>query len=288
MRKSLLPLIVILTAIVVLTAVLVNTRPKMRLGNKQNQSGNKASAINLSERKSEYVSTPVEQKEFAMDAQTTSRMLYQAYNELEKGKIAEAADKVKTILVFQPENLEALSLLGKIYYLNHDYKRAELIFRRQAQLNKKSASAYNNLGQVLLKQNKYSQAVAQFRTARKLDPKSGLIALNLSGAYSREGKKKESLKSFKEAFKLLGSKIIPVSNHPALDSIRDEEQFKEILRKAYKQLPSKLPEPQSVELDEASKPEPQSVRLDTASKPKPQTVKFNEASKPKPQTVKIK
>ena len=260
MRKSLLPLIIFLTAIVVLTAVLVNTRPKMRLGEKQGQVQDKASAINLSTQKREYTPVPVKHEEFSINAQTASRMLYQAYDKLEKGKIEEAADKVKTVLVFQPENIEALSLLGKIYYLQHNYKNAELIFRRQASLNKKSASAYNNLGQVLLKQNKYSQAVTQFRAAQKLDPKSGLIALNLSGAYSREGKKEESLKSFKEAFKLLGSKIIPVANHPALDNIRDEEQFKEILRKAYKQLPRKLPESQRLKLNEDSKPNPETAK----------------------------
>jgi Flp pilus assembly protein TadD len=273
MRKSLLPLIIVLTAIVVLTAILVNTRPEMRLGEKQDGGGKKESAINLSRHRREYVPVPIKQREFVMDGQTTSRMLYQAYNELEKGKIAQAADKVKTILVFQPDNIEALSLLGKIYYLRHDYKSAELIFRRQANLNKKSASAYNNLGQVLLKQNKYSQAVTQFRTAQKLDPESGLIALNLSGAYSREGKNEESLKSFKKAFKLLGSKIIPVANHPALDNIRDEEQFKEILRKAYKQLPRKLPESQSIKTDENLKPKTQTVPLDKVLKPKPETVK---------------
>ncbi|MDD5727371.1 MAG: hypothetical protein PHV59_02295 [Victivallales bacterium] len=88
----------------------------------------------------------------------------------------------------------------------------------------------------MLKQHKGAQAIAQFLIASELDPDSGLIALNLSGAYSLEGRKQESLESFEKAFKLLGSKIITVVNNPALDNIRNEEEFKGILRKAY-QLP---------------------------------------------------
>jgi Tfp pilus assembly protein PilF len=171
-----------------------------------------------------------------MDKKTVLTMLLQAYSALENGDVVNAEDKVKTVLVFQPENLEALSLLGKIYYLRHEYKNAEMIFRQQVRLNKNSASAYNNLGQVLLKQKKCVQATLQFEAAQKLDPDSGLIALNLSSAYSQQGKKKESLDSFKKAFELLGPKIITVVNHPALGNIRNEKEFKEILRKAYDEL----------------------------------------------------
>ena len=171
-----------------------------------------------------------------MDEKKVLNLLLQAYSELDKGKLEAAEEKVKTVLVFQPENIEALSLLGKIYYLEHEYIKAEMIFTRQVKLNKKSASAYNNLGQVLLKQKKYSRAALQFQVAQGLDPESGLIALNLAGAYSQQGKKKESLASFEKASKLLGTRIITVANHPALDSIRDEKKFNDILRKAHKEL----------------------------------------------------
>ena len=171
-----------------------------------------------------------------MDEKKVLNLLLQAYSELDKGKLEAAEEKVKTVLVFQPENIEALSLLGKIYYLEHEYIKAEMIFTRQVKLNKKSASAYNNLGQVLLKQKKYSRAALQFQVAQGLDPESGLIALNLAGAYSQQGKKKESLASFEKASKLLGTRIITVANHPALDSIRNEKEFNDILTKAYKEL----------------------------------------------------
>ena len=243
MRKSLVPLIISLSGIVLLTAIIINFKPDR---NVDSFDGGKAAA---GPRRTIYLSNngarpkpnvqPYRPKNFTLDAEASRKMLYQAYSQLDKGNVSDAEEKVKTVLVFEPDNAEALSLLGKIYYLQHKYNEAELVFRKQVKLNKKSASAYNNLGQVLLKQKRSASAVALLLKAQALDPKSGLIALNLSGAYSREGKKDEAIDSFKKAFKLLGSRIITVANHPDLDNVRNEKEFKEIMRKAYKDLSEK-------------------------------------------------
>ena len=237
MKKSLVPLIVFLFCIVLLTAVIVNTRPEMRNPIIRSESNSKEPhAIFLSNTDSERNPELRIVKKHIMDDKRVLQILLQAYSELDKGKISVAEDRVKTVLVFQPENNEALSLLGKIYYLQHKYKKAELIFQQQVKINKKSAGAYNNLGQVLLKQKKYSRAASQFLVAQNIDPESGVIALNLSGAYSQQGKKSESIESFKKAFKLLGIRVITVANHSALDNIRKEKEFRDILKKAYKEL----------------------------------------------------
>jgi len=235
MKKSLVPLIVFLFCIVLLTAIIVSTRPGMRNPVIPSKS-KKPSAIYLSNIEIAKEPELRRRQKHIMDEKKVLNLLLQAYSELDKGKLEVAEDKIKTVLVFQNENNEALSLLGKIYYLKHEYKKAEDIFTKQVKLNKKSASAYNNLGQVLLKQKKYSRAVLQFQAAQKLDPESGLIALNLSGAYSQQGKKKESLASFRKAFELLGTRVITVAHHPALDNIRKEKEFRDILKKAYKEL----------------------------------------------------
>jgi len=237
MKKSLVPLIVFLFCIVLLTSVIVNTRPEMRNPViTADSKSKKPRAIYLSNIEIAKKPELRKLKKYIMNEKKVLRMLLQAYSELDKGKITAAESKVKTVLVFEAENNEALSLLGKIYYLQHEYPKAEIIFRRQVKLNKKSASAYNNLGQVLLKQKEYSQAASQFLIAQDLDPESGLIALNLSGAYSQQGKKKESLASLKKAFKLLGIRMINAANHPALDNIRQEKEFKDILKKANEEL----------------------------------------------------
>lgn len=241
MKKSLVPLIIILSFIVLLTAVIVNIKPGMKDREPADLIPGKPGVIKLNKIKPVEIIQPDEKAvpSTEMSDEQILNMLLQAYSELDNGKINEAENKVKTVLVFQPDNGEALSLLGKIYYLKHDYKGAEMIFTQQVNLNRKSATAYNNLGQVLLKQKKYDRAALRFEIAQELDPESGLIALNLAGAYAELGKKEEALAAFKKAFRILGSRVITVASHPALDNIRDEKEFQEILQKAYAELEEK-------------------------------------------------
>jgi len=239
MRKSLVPLIAFLFCIVLLTAIIVGTRPEGMRSKIPDTKTKKSTAVYLSSIEVAKEPELSKRKKHIMDEKKILNLLLQAYSQLDKGKINEAEAKVKTVLVFQKHNIEALSLLGKIYYQKHEYQKAEIIFLRQVKLNRKSASAYNNLGQVLLKQKKYSQAVVRFLVAQDLDPESGLIALNLAGAYAQQKKKKESLASFKKAYKLMGTRVIAVANHPALDNIRKEKEFRDILKEVYKELEAK-------------------------------------------------
>jgi tetratricopeptide (TPR) repeat protein len=253
MKKSLVPLIITLSFIVLLTAVIVNIRPGMKDTVPAGSIPGHPGVIKLDEIKPVEI---IQQDKKTVKSGEVSdeqilNMLLQAYSELDNGKVEEAENKVKTVLVFEPDNSEALSLLGKIYYLKHDYKSAEMIFSRQVNLNRKSATAYNNLGQVLLKQKKYDRAALRFQIAQELDPESGLIALNLAGAYAKLGQKDKALASFKKAYRILGPRVITVASHPALDNIRDEKEFKDILNKAYAELEGK----QKTKLPESKEPE---------------------------------
>ena len=237
MKKSLVPLIVFLFCIVLLTSIVVSTRPEMKtpLGS----DSEKKEAMYLSNIEIAKEPKLRRRQKQILDEKKVLNLLLQAYSELDKGKIEAAENKVKNVLVFQKGNNEALSLLGKIYYLKQEYKNAEDIFTEQVKLNGKSASAYNNLGQVLLKQKKYTRAILQFTAALKLDPESGLIALNLAGAYSQQGKKKEAVSAFEQAFKIMGTRVLTVVNHPALENIKEEKGFRDIVKKAYKELAEK-------------------------------------------------
>ena len=236
MKKSLVPLLAFLFCIVLLTAIIVSTRPEMQNPVLPSSKSEKNRAIYLSNIEIAKEPELRKRQKHIIDEKKILNLLLQAYSELDKGKFEAAEDKVKTVLMFQNENNEALSLLGKIYYLKHEYDNAEKIFSKQIKLNENSASAYNNLGQVLLKQKKYSRAVIQFQKALKLDPESGLIALNLSGTYAKQGKKAEAIAAFDKAFSILGTNIINVFNHPALDNIREEKGFRVIMKRAYRKL----------------------------------------------------
>jgi Flp pilus assembly protein TadD len=235
MNKSLVPLIMLLALIVLLTAVIINTQTiKETERGRHSSLDSDAPSIRLSPygkpAKVKQHTRPIKPN-YSEKAETLQELSL-AYKHYSNGRLAEAENKLKTVLVFEPENYTALSLLGKIYYSQKKFDKAESVFRKQTRLKKSDASVYNNLGQALAKQQKYDEALKQLSTAHELDPKSPLIELNISGVYSIQGKKKESIVFFRKAFEKLGDQIIPVANDPTLDNIRREPEFKQIMKKA--------------------------------------------------------
>ena len=66
----------------------------------------------------------------------------------------EAEDTLRTILVFEPNNMNALSLLGGIFYYSGRYDEAEDIFKKQIEIDPNSYLAYNRLASTLAKTEK--------------------------------------------------------------------------------------------------------------------------------------
>lgn len=234
MNKSLIPLLIVMTLVVLMTVVITNTRTiKQTERGKESCLSTDVSEIKLSpynniEKPANRPPPPKEkQSQEKIDIQ---KMLRQAFSELDAGNMALAENKVRNVLVFEPDNFNAMSLLGRILYSEHKYEQAEAIYRRLAELNKNDPSVYNNLGQALAKQNKFDEAIEQMSVAAELDPESPFISLNLSGIYSAKGEKEKSIKLFRKASERLGEQIIPISYDPTLNNIRNEPEFKQIIQ----------------------------------------------------------
>ena len=170
----------------------------------------------------------------------TGKALGQAKRLLAAGKDTEAEKILKTILVFRPNNHQALSLLAGIYFYSGRYREAEAIFRKQIKFNKTDALAYNRLGSVLAKQDKFEEAATFVSTAVGLNPDAGLYHINLAGIFSMLNKKKLAIKHFRKAYELISAGILPLSYDSAFDNIRSMPEFREILTKAEKK--STIPE----------------------------------------------
>ncbi|MCP3967313.1 MAG: tetratricopeptide repeat protein [Lentisphaerae bacterium] len=237
MNKSLLPLIIILGVIVLATAVLVNIRDARTAAASGSKTGD--TSISLSPFEEEQGAHVTKKKTDEEVKYQVNRILLQAYNALERGDVDQAENQVKTILIFEPENYDALSLLGRIFYLKRKFKSAEAIYRRLIILNSKDPAIRNNLGQTLLKQQKYQRAVNELTAAYKLKPDSGVISLNLASALSQEGDRKLSLYYFKQAYKLLGKRILTAAHTPNLDPVRNNPEFRKIIAEARAKLLSK-------------------------------------------------
>ncbi len=238
MNKSLITLLIALGVVVFMTVLIINTRTI-----KQTERG-RASGLGSSDmdiKLSPYNSVekiaphtyPVKKQQYQEKAEI-QRTLEQAAIDMDADNMAAAENKVRTVLVFEPDNFAALAMLGKILYAGQKFELAEAIFRRQSELKKNDPSVYNNLGQSLAKQNKFDEAIKHMSIAAELDPDSPLISLNLSGMYSITGEKEKSIKFFKKASKALGDQIIPISYDPTLNNIRQEPEFIQIVKDAKK------------------------------------------------------
>lgn len=238
MNKSLIMLLAFLALIVMLTTVVINTRTIKNTERGRNgtlNSNNQSITLSPYDRPEKIKPHTKSVKKVYSEKKEISSTLLSAYTDMDNNKVKDAENKVKTVLIFEPDNFNALSLLGRIYYNQQKYEEAEVVFRRQTRIQGTDAAVYNNLGQTLAKQQKFEEALKQMTTASELDPDSPLISLNLSGIYSVQGEKKKSIEYFKKAFEKLGNEIIPIAKDPTLDNIRQEQDFKDILEKASQQ-----------------------------------------------------
>ncbi|MGD0137524.1 MAG: tetratricopeptide repeat protein [Tepidisphaeraceae bacterium] len=121
-----------------------------------------------------------------------------------------AAEKLcRRVLSLQPENVDALNLLGACFYLAGNLKEAIEVYQRIAALKPDLPEAHNNLGGCLQRNGRLAEAVAAFKTAIKLKgdfpvAKSNLAAacFEWGNALSAKGQTAEALEAFQQAVAL--------------------------------------------------------------------------------------
>jgi superkiller protein 3 len=123
-----------------------------------------------------------------------------------KGDLDAAEKSVWTVLTADPNNLEALNLLGTIRAEQQRYAEAEALFRRVLQANPKLAAASKNLAMALLAQDKVDDALAQFCDASKLAPQDYQLKLQFARLLASRNR-------YSEALAALNS--IPAVKYPA-------------------------------------------------------------------------
>lgn len=240
-NKSLAPLIVFFAVIILLTIVIINLlSPDMRKTVEYDQT-ELLPAMNLSpfaksngRRKKipRQMEPPLQVAGKSHSSLYPDKLLEHAKNYLRKGDSWNAEEKLRTLLVFEPDNREALAILGDIFYASRRYPEAEVVFRRLVKLDPKESSVYNSLGAVLAKQKKFDEAIKVTEKALIYEPDSAIAYLNLSGMHSVAGNKKTSIEYFKKAYDKVGKRILSISKDPTLDNIRSEPAFIAIVEKA--------------------------------------------------------
>ncbi|MDQ1409961.1 MAG: hypothetical protein QOJ41_1696 [Acidobacteriaceae bacterium] len=118
-----------------------------------------------------------------------------AQAEISHGNLDSAEQKLWTILSSEPNQPEALALLGVIRGRQKRYPEAEALLRRVLQLDPKSLPAHRNLANALIAQNKPDAAITEYVELIKLAPRDNLARIDLAHLYLARGQFADALSS---------------------------------------------------------------------------------------------
>jgi tetratricopeptide (TPR) repeat protein len=154
--------------------------------------------------RSDYATQAVEQYKLALDADPNSKMLQDGLANLyfKIGRIREAVTAAQDQVSKNPEDVEAHSLLGKVYLRSlgdmQSPQSGQMLqlaiaeYEKLAKLKPDDVETHLLLGQLYGLNHDSTKAEAQFKEAQKIDANSEEVALNMARLYSEEGESKRA------------------------------------------------------------------------------------------------
>lgn len=119
--------------------------------------------------------------------------LFLGYQTIERNLTwADPVALYKNILVYEPENTQAITNLGEWYYRQHEDAEAERLFMLAIDINPDDPLPYNSLGYGAVLQGKDVVAEAYFKKAMEIDPQFDPAYYNLASLYVTQEKYTEA------------------------------------------------------------------------------------------------
>ena len=181
LSKTLLPLILLLMLVILLTLIASNLRPEGKKNSILKDSPVPETGL-ISQ--SEKLINP---QNFQTDQPREEQMLREAIQKWKSGGIDQAESDFRTILIFDPDNLTALSCLATIFYHQGKFQEAELLFRKKTEAYPGSPYGHRNLALTLFRLDRLNDAVIEMKRASALDPSDMETLLNLARLYAYTG-----------------------------------------------------------------------------------------------------
>jgi predicted O-linked N-acetylglucosamine transferase (SPINDLY family) len=128
--------------------------------------------------------------------------LHLGFQHHQRGHIAEARQIYREILAAQPDNPDALHLLGVIALQENCFPHAESLIRRAIAHNRQSPVYYFNLASVLFNTGHPTRALEALRHSLQLDPNQPDAWFRLGEALNVHGLPAEALDAFQNAARL--------------------------------------------------------------------------------------
>lgn len=125
-----------------------------------------------------------------------------AHNDLKKRKVEEAVERLEGLVEKTPQFVEALNLLGTIYYHKREFDRAEDYFRQALEHDGNAFEPLVNLGGTLLSMNRVNEALPFNENAALAKPDDALANSQLGMNYYYLGDLESALEHLTKAKQL--------------------------------------------------------------------------------------
>lgn len=136
-------------------------------------------------------------------ATTTNQQAFElAIQYHQDGRLAEAREIYRRILLAEPRHPGALHLLGVIAHQNGQNETAEKLIREAIEANPSVAAFHSNLGLVFIANGRSEEAIASFHRAIQLQPDSAEVHRNLGQACQDRGQPDAAIAAYRQAIRL--------------------------------------------------------------------------------------
>jgi Flp pilus assembly protein TadD len=122
-----------------------------------------------------------------------------ARKNVEQGKYRTAEKQYQTVLAKNPDNLDALSNLGVVYFRTGKIRSAESTLKKALTIAPNNDSVLTTLGIVHYRQSKFDEALEELRKAIELNPNSATAHNYLGITASQKGRQQEAEKEMLQA-----------------------------------------------------------------------------------------
>lgn len=147
--------------------------------------------------------------------------------ELKRGDLQAAEDALWPLLTANPNDKDAIALLGVIRARQTRYAEAESLFRRVVDLDPGSVQGHRNLAATLRVQDKLDAAIAELEATEKLAPQDVSLKLELAQAYTSTGQFPKVLSTLdKVPQRALPPEVVPLQVGALLSLRRKDEAVK--------------------------------------------------------------
>lgn len=127
------------------------------------------------------------------DVGAVDKALTVAIDQHQAGQLQQAEVLYRQVLSAQPDNPDALHLLGVIAFQVGRHGAAIELIGRAIAGNGKNSDYHQNLGNALQVSGRFDEAIAAYRRALDINPESAQVHSNLGGALKALGRNEESL-----------------------------------------------------------------------------------------------